>query len=206
MILADVALVADLQRVRGDAAAKKLSLLYRGSRDGFTAAAFHAKCDGRSATLTVVRSKKGNVFGGYALVPWGVGNVTKQDASAYVFSLRGPRAPAGTPLRMNSKSDASAVYHYARYGPIFGGGHDLIIRTDMQKESSGSTSPGSYAMVSARALVLLTWRSTGARLRRGRDVRQHHAGRRTKLLRGRDRSLHCGLMRYEHTGTAPRLD
>ena len=30
-------------------------LLYRASRDGFSAAAFHAKCDGHSPTLTVVQ-------------------------------------------------------------------------------------------------------------------------------------------------------
>jgi BTB/POZ domain-containing protein KCTD9 len=39
-------------------------------RDGWTARDFHSKCDGKGATLTLVRSKEGYVFGGYTAVPW----------------------------------------------------------------------------------------------------------------------------------------
>jgi hypothetical protein len=43
-----------------------LELLYKGSRDGFNASSFHAKCDHKGATLTVAKSKKyKRVFGGY---------------------------------------------------------------------------------------------------------------------------------------------
>ena len=35
---------------------KKFFLLYRGSRDGFTAKSFHTKCAGRGSTLTVIKS------------------------------------------------------------------------------------------------------------------------------------------------------
>ena len=41
----------------------KLSLIFRGSRDGFTAAAFHDKCDGVADTITIIQDTSGNVFG-----------------------------------------------------------------------------------------------------------------------------------------------
>ena len=44
---------------------KKLSLLYRGSRDGFEASDFHSHCGGKPNTFTIVRSKSGNIFGGF---------------------------------------------------------------------------------------------------------------------------------------------
>ncbi len=140
--------MADLQRVMGDAAPKKLSLLYRGSRDGFNAAAFHAQCDGRGATLTVVRSKKGNVFGGYTSVPWASSSgVWARDASAYIFSLRGPRAPPGAPLRMNHNDSQYAVLHNSSYGPS---SHDLRVYNDMQAESGHSSwRPSQYSLVRA---------------------------------------------------------
>ena len=47
-----------------------MRLLYRGSRDGFTAATFHSKCDGKSNTVCVIEDSDGNVFGGFADRPW----------------------------------------------------------------------------------------------------------------------------------------
>jgi hypothetical protein len=44
---------------------KKWTLMYRGSRDGFMAANFHGRCDGRPNTLTIIETTKGYIFGGY---------------------------------------------------------------------------------------------------------------------------------------------
>ncbi len=207
LILSDGALVADLQRVMGDAAPKNLSLLYRGSRDGFNAAAFHAKCDGRGATLTVIGSKKGNVFGGYTSMPWASAGNHKQDASAYIFSLRGPRAPPGAPLRMNSKGGPyQGVCHDGSYGPFFPGGNDLIVYNDMKAETGKSYSNlgGGYALVRVRALLAVLVhanlvRGAGTRLRRGRDPRRGHAGWPEVLRRGRDRSVQRGVTAHART-------
>jgi hypothetical protein len=50
---------------------KKCSnLLWRGSRDGFTAEEFHRRCDGRANTLTLIEDTDGNVFGGFTPVKW----------------------------------------------------------------------------------------------------------------------------------------
>ncbi|RMG98920.1 MAG: hypothetical protein D6706_06460, partial [Chloroflexi bacterium] len=46
-------------------------LLYRGSVDGFTASAFHTKCDNQGATLFIARNATTNeIFGGYNPVSW----------------------------------------------------------------------------------------------------------------------------------------
>ncbi|RIB17425.1 kinase-like domain-containing protein [Gigaspora rosea] len=46
-------------------------LLLRGSRDGFTPASFHKKCDGQGSTLTILKVKDGNeILGGYNPFSW----------------------------------------------------------------------------------------------------------------------------------------
>ena len=44
-------------------------LLFQASRDGFSASAFHLKCDNKGPTVTVVKSGA-NIFGGFTETPW----------------------------------------------------------------------------------------------------------------------------------------
>ena len=44
-------------------------LLFRASRDGFAALAFHFKCDNKGPTITVVKSGE-NIFGGFTENAW----------------------------------------------------------------------------------------------------------------------------------------
>ena len=44
-------------------------LLFRASRDGFTASAFHSMCDNKGPTITVVESEA-NIFGGFTENAW----------------------------------------------------------------------------------------------------------------------------------------
>ena len=44
-------------------------LLFRASRDGFAASAFHSKCDNKGPTITVVKSGE-NIFGGFTEQAW----------------------------------------------------------------------------------------------------------------------------------------
>ena len=41
---------------------KSMELLYRGSRDGTTAKAFHSKCDNQGPTVCLYKNEKGNIF------------------------------------------------------------------------------------------------------------------------------------------------
>ena len=47
----------------------KWRLLFRASRDGFEAAAFHSKCDNKGPTVTIVKSGN-NIFGGFTETSW----------------------------------------------------------------------------------------------------------------------------------------
>ena len=49
--------------------ASKCSLLYRASRDGWAASNFHAHCDDKAPTVTVVLSGT-NIFGGFTEQSW----------------------------------------------------------------------------------------------------------------------------------------
>ena len=45
-------------------------LLYRASLHGFSAASFHRRCDRKGPTLTIIKSKRGYYFGGFASISW----------------------------------------------------------------------------------------------------------------------------------------
>ena len=44
-------------------------LLFRASREGFTASVFHSKCDNKGPTVTIVKSGV-SIFGGFTEEPW----------------------------------------------------------------------------------------------------------------------------------------
>jgi hypothetical protein len=120
-----------------------LSLLYRASRDGHNAAAFHARCDGKGPTLTALRSANGCVFGGFAAVGWASGGVFVEAPGSWLFSLVGVRG--SRPLRMDlvDANHAHAVGHGSACGPVFGGGRDLCVYWP----SSHRSQPSTYRMV-----------------------------------------------------------
>ena len=46
-----------------------LDILYLGSRDGWEPSYFHAKCDNKGATIAVIQSSDGFIFGGFSDKP-----------------------------------------------------------------------------------------------------------------------------------------
>ncbi len=98
----------------------KLCLLYRGTRDGFGAKAFHSKCDGHSNTLTIVKAKGSKfIFGGFTTVHWDKSNKWKSDPNAFLFSLTNKE---NQPLKMkiDSNRHQHAIGCDSSCGPIFG--------------------------------------------------------------------------------------
>jgi len=63
-------------------------MIFRASKKGYACTAFHARCDNEAPTITVVKSKNGNVFGGFTTVPWGQSNTYRVDKHAFIFLLR----------------------------------------------------------------------------------------------------------------------
>jgi hypothetical protein len=100
-------------------------LLYRGSRDGFSAANFHTKCDGHSNTLTIVKAHGTSyIFGGFASINWDSSGQYKSDPNAFLFSLTNKDNQSS---KIKPIDTMHSIYCGSEYGPTFGGGHDFHV-------------------------------------------------------------------------------
>jgi len=120
----------------------KFTLLYRGSRDGYTASSFHGKCDSTKGTFTILRNKSnGYLFGGYFAGNWsGSGYSTEK---SWLYSLKNA---TGKTIKLNPSNTTNNAYRNNSYGPTWGGGHDLRIHNSMQGNSN-SCNPNTYKSV-----------------------------------------------------------
>ncbi len=106
---------------------KNWKLVYRASKDGFGSEKFHAKCDGISRTLTVIKSTNGNIFGGYTDQAWSSNDDWITDPNAFVFSLINKYK---RPFKASCLNDGTkAIYCSSLYGPTFGG-QDIRVFTN----------------------------------------------------------------------------
>jgi hypothetical protein len=124
--------LVDFTEFRG----KRFSLLWRGSRDGFGAEAFHGRCDGHANTLTVILDTKGNIFGGFTPVEWESrvwngksaeeSNCWKADDSlkSFLFTLKNPHNIAARRFALAAEEKHEAINCCSALGPAFGGGYD----------------------------------------------------------------------------------
>jgi len=95
---------------------------------------FHKICDNLQNTLIIVKSNKA-VFGGFTSLDWSGENVSKQDANAFIFSLRNKY---NRPLKLSCSPGAVAIRCRPDCGPIFGL-HDLMINDLKQYEKNCSS-------------------------------------------------------------------
>eukprot|EP01083_Nonionella_stella_P306890 1076576_1 len=115
---------------------KRWSLLYRGSRDGFTANVFHNKCDGKAKTLSIIRTDSNNVFGGYASVPWTSNGGYAADNDAFILLIRSSKNYPPQVFTQKEENKQYAVFQYSSYMCIFGGGHDIHVTDNCNTNSS----------------------------------------------------------------------
>ena len=105
-----------------------IELLYRASRDGFSAAPFHVKCDKKGSTLTVIKSANANIFGGFTTMSWDISSLSKEDPHAFLFSLVNQyNQPRRIPIR--AAKTRYAIFCGKDAGPHFG--EDIQIRSNM---------------------------------------------------------------------------
>lgn len=102
----------------------KWEMLYRASKDGFTAKNFHQKCDGSNNTLTIIKSTEGYIFGGYTEATWTSNNSYSHDKNSFLFSLINKM---NTPLVLPCANPEFAIYCGSHYGPTFGYSTSLFI-------------------------------------------------------------------------------
>jgi len=97
-------------------------LLYQASMDGQAASTFHSKCDSKGATVVIILTTEGNMFGGFTDATWSSSTAYVSSYNAFLFQLR----PATK--RYSKKNGSSyAIYRHKSYGPVFGSNHDLLI-------------------------------------------------------------------------------
>jgi hypothetical protein len=65
-------------------------LIYKASRDGFDANAFHSRCDNKGPTMTIILSNNNYLFGGYTAIAWTSDDSFKNDTTAFLFTLTNP--------------------------------------------------------------------------------------------------------------------
>lgn len=104
-----------------------LKLLYRASRDGWSPAAFHAKCSRSSPSITLVRvaalsgETAGSVVGGFSSVSW-AGDGWYESSGAFIFMLKDGSSGGFQPMKWGVKHSepGRAVWCSRASGPTFG--------------------------------------------------------------------------------------
>ena len=98
-----------------------MELLYQGSRGGWKTKDFHAKCKNKGATITVIWSSDGLIFGAFADKTWTSFRVYCKSNKAFLFSLDIPSSEVEPPkVRKNQDTCSYAMLDYSSYGPSSG--------------------------------------------------------------------------------------
>ena len=111
-------------------------LLYKATRDTFTAFAFHSKVNKIENTLFIGTTKSGVKFGGFTSVVFDMSDTWKEDPSkkSFIFSLT-------KKVKYCLTTKRNAIYDCLTHGPIFGSGSNISICSD------SNTNTGSYSLI-----------------------------------------------------------
>ncbi|RIA80317.1 hypothetical protein C1645_810495 [Glomus cerebriforme] len=134
----------DDERKKYDSVNYKFNLLYRASRDGNTAEAFHKNCDNKGATIVVVKIKgKNQIVGGYNPLDWvqpGTVGIYKNTQESFIFSFDDYKN-INTCKIGRVINAAQAIIANKSWGPIFGSNYDLVMDTNNKWISNPFTYP-----------------------------------------------------------------
>ena len=101
-----------------------LLLIYRASEDGDRAKDFHKKCDKIGPNLVIIKTRKGNIFGGFTSKNWehmprdidekrpNLGSASR-DSKAFGFNINNQK------IYINEKPNEFAIWCNKNYGPTF---------------------------------------------------------------------------------------
>ncbi|CAF2068019.1 unnamed protein product [Rotaria magnacalcarata] len=136
---------------------QKWSLIYKASRDGFSASDFHHYCDDQGPTLTVIQSRDGgHLFGGYTSESWSpTGKYIHDSNNPFLFTLMNPHGIP--PTKYSVRNPKYSIFPQMNCGPIFGAGNDLYCCDDSQiSRNSFFHFPHSYDDTTNRGSLTFT--------------------------------------------------
>lgn len=126
----------------------KWNLLYRGSRDGLNSKAFHSKCDSSNKLLVILKTKLGEIIGGYTSLNWslnqnihnynnyyfhqGYGNDRMvKDPNEFFFKFDSSTNDFITKLNSQIRFDSN-IDHYMNYALYIGYSQNYYMDYDSQ--------------------------------------------------------------------------
>ncbi|XP_071162519.1 interferon-induced protein 44-like [Mytilus edulis] len=102
---------------------KRYTLLFKATRDGCDATAFHTKCNNKGPTVTIMYNTNSSVYGGYTSLSWASTQGHQVDENSFLFRIY--QNGNWKPVKMPVKNTTYSIYDNGAYGPTFGGGYDL---------------------------------------------------------------------------------
>jgi hypothetical protein len=126
----------------------EITLLYRGSRDGYKSDDFHSKCDDKKKVFVIVRDTDGNVFGAYTSVGFSsVFDVWIFDESIFLFSIKQDNKIEPRKCDKTKRVKSSIITSSDEFLFGFGSGHDLAVSASFGEGNGGRSQ--SYIQPSA---------------------------------------------------------
>ena len=110
------------------------SIIHRASDDGYSALSFHENCNDKFPTITVIKTEKNYVFGGYTTQRWKSRFHKACDNSAFIFSLRNGEDSENI-QKYGIQRNGTAITCRSNQGPTFGK-DDIVIKNECYKFKS----------------------------------------------------------------------
>ncbi|CAH0729437.1 unnamed protein product, partial [Brenthis ino] len=122
------------------------SLVFRASTHGFSAHAFHARCDGVAPVLLLVQLPRGEIIGGFSTSGWAAPGAGAAGAGAggYVPAERALLFTHDPPAKYPLVKNSFALCYHPECGPIFGAGADLLVAGNCHANSDSYSNLHSY--------------------------------------------------------------
>jgi len=123
---------------------KGWKMIFRATKDGFSASSFRSKCSQKGPTIVVIKSSNGNIFGGYNANPWNTSGSYTISMENFLFSFKraGDKKKKPVQCKSNSSNNSYSAYDGSNYGPTFGGGHDLYLCDNCNSTASSYSNLG----------------------------------------------------------------
>lgn len=87
--------------------------------------------------MTIIKTIKGNIFGGYSSISWASEGSKIQDPNAFLFSINRNK-------KMPTRNPKVSVKHKSSLGPTFGEGYDIYIGNPMNAQDKCFSNPKTY--------------------------------------------------------------